>query len=451
MRRFPELQLLYLIDRAAVGVISEKQHNWHSPCSLKATREREIFIELSGDCQWVRRGAITARGKTMRAAVKQQLNPSIRSSETRDFQQALKAKIVGQEEGVQALVDLYQVFCAGLNSPGRPVGNFLFLGPTGSGKTRIVEAAAEILFGDPRAVIKVDCAEFQHSHEIAKLIGSPPGYLGHRETHPLITQEALAASHTDKLKLSFLLFDEIEKASDSLWQLLLGMLDKATLTLGDNRRVDLSQTVIFMTSNLGGGEITELMGGGYGFIKSDDKPKDNLDVKVERTAVEAARRKFSPEFMNRLDKIVVFHPLQRKQLEEVLDIELTMVQQRVLETAKGQFLFRVTEQGRDFLLEEGTDQRYGARHLKRAIERHVVYPMANLLATEQVHFGDLICIDRDRGEMNLSFVREGENVAMPVRRAEPLMAQKPGLARGGRPVEAPGLQLPPEPAPRFAR
>ena len=387
----------------------------------------------------------------MRAAVRQQLNPSIRSSETRDFQQALKAKIVGQEEGVQALVDLYQVFCAGLNSPGRPVGNLLFLGPTGSGKTRIVEAAAEILFGDPRAVIKVDCAEFQHSHEIAKLIGSPPGYLGHRETHPLITQEALAASHSDKLKLSFLLFDEIEKASDALWQLLLGMLDKATLTLGDNRRVDLSQTVIFMTSNLGGGEITELMGGGYGFIKSDDKPKDNLDVKVERTAVEAARRKFSPEFMNRLDKVVVFHPLQRKQLEEVLDIELTMVQQRVLETAKGQFLFRVTEQGRDFLLQEGTDQRYGARHLKRAIERHVVYPIANLLATEQVHFGDLICIDRDNDEMNLSFVREGENVVMPVRRAEPQMAQKPALARGGRPVEVPGLPMPPEPAPRFAR
>jgi len=302
----------------------------------------------------------------MRAAVRQQLDPSIRSNDTREFHQALRAKIVGQEEGVQALVDLYQVFCAGLNSPGRPVGNLLFLGPTGSGKTRIVEAAAEILFGDPRLVIKVDCAEFQHSHEIAKLIGSPPGYLGHRETHPLITQDALSASHTDKLKLSFLLFDEIEKASDALWQLLLGMLDKATLTLGDNRRVDLSQTVIFMTSNLGGGEITELMGGGYGFVKADDKPKANLDEKVERTAVEAARRKFSPEFMNRLDKIVVFHPLHRAQLEQVLDIELAMVQQRVLETAKGQFLFRVTESAREFLLQEGTDQRYGARHLKRA-------------------------------------------------------------------------------------
>src|SRR6266850_2351756 len=269
------------------------------------------------------------------------LDSTLRSSGAMDFEEALREKIVSQEEALQALVDLYQVFRAGLNSPGRPVGNLLLLGPTGSGKTRIVEAAAEILFGDARAVIKIDCAEFQHSHEIAKLIGSPPGYLGHRETHPLITQESLSASHTDKLKLSFLLFDEIEKASDSLWQLLLGMLDKATLTLGDNRKVDLSQTVIFLTSNLGSGEISELMQGGMGFVQPKETPAAGLDEKVERTATEAARRKFSPEFMNRLDKVVVFHPLQREQLQEVLDIELGHVQQRVLDTANGQFLFRV--------------------------------------------------------------------------------------------------------------
>jgi ATP-dependent Clp protease ATP-binding subunit ClpB len=388
----------------------------------------------------------------MKAAAKQQLDPSIRSTDTRGFQAALKSKIVGQEEGVQALVDLYQVFCAGLNSPGRPVGNLLFLGPTGSGKTRIVEAAAEILFGDPRTVIKVDCAEFQHSHEIAKLIGSPPGYLGHRETHPLITQEALSASHTEKLKLSFLLFDEIEKASDALWQLLLGILDKATLTLGDNRRVDLSQTVIFLTSNLGGGEITDLMSGGYGFVKAGETPHAELDQKVQRTAIEAARRKFSPEFMNRLDKTVVFHPLQRTQLERVLDIELSMVQARVLETAKGQFLFRVTDNAREFLLQEGTDQRYGARHLKRAIERHIVYPLANLLATEQVHFGDLISIDWERGNEQLTFVREGENVPLPARKIEQVaLTQKAAQARGGRPVDAPGVQVPTEPTPRLAR
>src|ERR1700681_1505895 len=270
------------------------------------------------------------------------LDPSKRSTGTLDFETSLRSRIVGQEEGVQALVDLYQVFCAGLNSPGRPVGNLLFLGPTGSGKTRIVEAAAEILFGDARAMIKVDCAEFQHSHEIAKLIGSPPGYLGHRETHPLITQEELAKSHTDKLKLSFLLFDEIEKASDALWQLLLGILDKATLTLGDNRRVDLSQTMIFLTSNLGGGEITELMTGGMGFVQPSDKTEDKLDGKVERTAQEAAKKKFSPEFMNRLDKVVVFHPLREEQLEQILEIELGMVQQRVLDTGREQFLFRAT-------------------------------------------------------------------------------------------------------------
>jgi ATP-dependent Clp protease ATP-binding subunit ClpA len=346
------------------------------------------------------------------------LDPSKRSTDTVDFQTALRGKIVGQEEGVQALVDLYQVFRAGLNSPGRPVGNLLFLGPTGSGKTRIVEAAAEILFGEARAVIKIDCAEFQHSHEIAKLIGSPPGYLGHRETHPLITQESLAASHTDKLKLSFLLFDEIEKASDALWQLLLGMLDKATLTLGDNRKVDLSNTVIFLTSNLGGGEIAEMMQGGMGFVQPGDKPVAGLNEKVQRTAVEAARRKFSPEFMNRLDKVVVFHPLKHEQLQEVLDIELGEVQQRVLDTAKGQFLFRVTDAGRSFLLQEGTDQRYGARHLKRAIERHVVYPLANLLATRQVNVGDLVRIDWDGVHKELSFVRESQGALLLVEPAE---------------------------------
>jgi ATP-dependent Clp protease ATP-binding subunit ClpB len=365
------------------------------------------------------------------------LDPTVRSADTIEFQSALRSKIVGQDEGVQALVDLYQVFCAGLNSPGRPVGNLLFLGPTGSGKTRIVEAAAEILFGDSRAVIKIDCAEFQHSHEIAKIIGSPPGYLGHRETHPLITQEELAKSHTDKLKLSFLLFDEIEKASDALWQLLLGMLDKATLTLGDNRRVDLSQSVIFLTYNLGGGEITELMGGGYGFIKSEDKPSAGIDQKIERTATHSARRKFSPEFMNRLDKVVVFHPLQREQLEQVLEIELGQLQKRVLDTVKGQFLFRVTNPARDFLLQEGTDQRYGARHLKRAIERFVVYPLANLLATEQVRLGDLVRIDWDAQHQQLAFVRESEGALVKAEVSQPEDLAVSAEAKDGRGVNTP--------------
>ena len=362
-----------------------------------------------------------------------QLDPTLRSVESRDFETGLRRKIVGQDEAVQAVVDLYQVFRAGLNSPGRPVGNLLFLGPTGAGKTRVVEATAEVLFGDPRAVIKVDCAEFQHSHEIAKLIGSPPGYLGHRETHPLITQEALAQYHTDKLKISFLLFDEIEKASDALWQLLLGILDKATLTLGDNRRVDLSQTMIFMTSNLGGGEITELMTGGMGFapvIPAEAKPK--LDEKVERTATEAAKRKFAPEFMNRIDKVVVFHPLRSEQLEQILEIELGMVQQRVLETAKGRFLFRVTPAAREFLLREGTDLKYGARHLKRAIERHVVYPLASLLATEQVLLGDVISIDWDGSTEGLQFTKDAEGALVATASLAPDLVEAAAASSDGR-------------------
>ena len=336
-----------------------------------------------------------------------QLDPTVQGEESRKFEARLREKVVGQDEAVQAVVDLYRVFRAGLQSPGRPIGNLLFLGPTGTGKTRIVEAAAEALFGDPRGVIKVDCAEFQHSHEIAKLIGSPPGYLGHRETHPVITQEALAQYHTEELKISFLLFDELEKANDALWQLLLGILDKGTLTLGDNRRVDLSQAMIFMTSNLGACEITELMMGGMGFaaaVRPERKPR--LEEKVERMASEAAKRKFAPEFMNRIDKTVVFRPLRKEQLERILEMELTMVQQRLAETPRGHFVFRATQAAKDFLLREGTDLKYGARHLKRAIERHLVCPLASLLATDQVTTGETIKVDWNGMTSGLMFLKK---------------------------------------------
>lgn len=368
-----------------------------------------------------------------------QLDPNQRSEEARSFEEGLRRKIVGQDEAVQAVIDLYQVFRSGLNSPGRPLGNLLFLGPTGAGKTRMVEATAEVLYGDPRAVIKVDCAEFQHSHEIAKLIGSPPGYLGHRETHPIITQDALEKHHTEDLKISLLMFDEIEKASDALWQLLLGILDKATLTLGDNRRVDLSQTMIFMTSNLGGKDITDLMTGRMGFAPTataSERPQ--LDSKVGRTAKAAAKRKFSPEFMNRIDKVVVFQALRAEQLNEICEIELGMVQQRVLQTAKERFLFQVTPPAKDFLLREGTNLQYGARHLKRAIERYLTCPLASLLATEQVSMDDVISIDWDGKENGLRFWKESSGVlTSATTRAPETMAQAAVACSDGR-----GLALP---------
>src|SRR3954451_16037488 len=197
------------------------------------------------------------------------LDPTRTGREAEYLDQALRRMIFGQDQAIQQIVNIYQMNLTGLSAPGRPIGNFLFLGPTSSGKIRIVEATAEALLKNPRAVIKIDCAEFQHSHEIAKLIGSPPGYLGHRETHPLLSQEVLNQYHTDSMKLSFVLFDEIEKASDALWNLLLGILDKATLTLGDNRKVDFSRAMIFMTSNLGAAEMGNLMKPNLGFATSE--------------------------------------------------------------------------------------------------------------------------------------------------------------------------------------
>src|SRR3954465_9035177 len=201
----------------------------------------------------------------MRTGLNTALDPTRRGSEADDFERNLRRRIVGQDDAILKMTEIYQMFLAGLNAPKRPVGNLLFLGPTGTGKTRVVESVAETLFGEIRACIKIDCAEFQHSHEIAKLIGSPPGYLGHRETHPLLSQEVLNQYHTEKMKLSFVLFDEIEKASDALWNLLLGILDKATLTLGDNRRVDFLRALIFMTSNLGASEMSSILRPNLGF------------------------------------------------------------------------------------------------------------------------------------------------------------------------------------------
>jgi ATP-dependent Clp protease ATP-binding subunit ClpA len=277
-----------------------------------------------------------------------------------------------------------------------------------------VEAAAESLLKSSRSIIKIDCAEFQHSHEIAKLIGSPPGYLGHRETHALLSQDALNQHHTDKLKLSFVLFDEIEKASDALWNLLLGILDKGVLTLGDNRKVDFSSTMIFLTSNLGAAEMSSLLSPRLGFhVPSlvDSGSNAKLSARMSHTGIEAARRKFTPEFINRLDKIVVFKSLGAEELRRIVDIELEMVQQRIQVAAGSKpFLLNVTDTAREFLLMEGTDFRYGARHLKRAIERLLVQPLSNLMASGQIRRGDCIRVSHEYGSAGLLFGREPEAV-----------------------------------------
>ena len=375
------------------------------------------------------------------------LDPSRTGREAETLEANLRKLIVGQDEAIEQIVNLYQMHRTGMSAPDRPIGSSLFLGPTGSGKTRIVEATAEILVKTARAVIKIDCAEFQHSHEIAKLIGSPPGYLGHRETHPLLCQEVLNQHHTDRVKISFVLFDEIEKASDALWNLLLGILDKATLTLGDNRRVDFSQAMIFMTSNLGASQMESLMSPKLGFAgiaqsqigTSAAVSDEKLNGKLARSGVEAARRKFTPEFINRLDKIVVFKPLGAEELKRVLDIELTFIQQRVFRAAAERcFVFTVTPPAKKFLIEEGTNPKYGARHLKRAIERLLVQPLSNLLATDQVHSGDWLEVDWPPEANHLSFVKREQGLPFQAmaeliddRLTLPLLALANGVAAEG--------------------
>ena len=353
-----------------------------------------------------------------RPAAGDRLDPSLTGNDAAQLHANLRKRVIGQDEAVDEIVNIYQTYLAGMNSPGRPIGNFLFLGPTGTGKTRLVEATAESLVGDQRAVIKIDCSEFQHSHEIAKLIGSPPGYLGHRETHPLLSQEVLNQYHTDKIKISFVLFDEIEKASDSLWNLLLGVLDKSNLTLGDNRRVDFSRAMIFMTSNLGAAEMSTILRPNLGFATSEVerlRHEGNVDVelseKISRAGVDAARRKFTPEFMNRIDKTVVFHPLGHEQLEQILDIELDLLQQRLLHGGSASaFAFQLTAEAKAFLLREGTDLKYGARHLKRSIEKSLVHPLSTLIASGQLRGGDVLKVDYDPAITALSFIREAEEV-----------------------------------------
>src|SRR5581483_5906577 len=338
--------------------------------------------------------ALSEKGVSLaEAAVSAPLDAKRHGEPTKELERVLRSKVVAQDAAIDAVVELYQIFLVGMAPPDRPIGNLLFLGPTGSGKTYVVEALAEALFGNPHAFIKVNCAEFQEHHEIAKLIGSPPGYVGHGQTRALLTQEALNQWQTEKLKLTLLLFDEIEKASDARWQLLLGILDRATLTLGDNSHVDLSHCMIFMTSHLGAAEMSKLAEGGLGFAAQFTRVNEDFDQRISRTALEAARRKFSPEFMNRLDKVVVFRTLRPDQLGQVLELELERIQHRISRAVGEQnFTFECAPSVKQWLLQQGTDPKYGARHLKRVIERNVVYGLANLVATGQIQSGDRVSI-----------------------------------------------------------
>jgi ATP-dependent Clp protease ATP-binding subunit ClpA len=342
------------------------------------------------------------------------LDPNQPGQLTKLLMQQFSRKVVGQKKATHTLVEILENHYAGFLDKKNPIGNALFLGPTGTGKTHVVETFAESLFGTRKACIRIDCAEFQHSHEIAKLIGSPPGYLGHRETSPALTQEALNKYHTATLQVSILLFDEIEKASDALWSLLLGILDNATLTLGDNKKVDFANTIIIMTSNLGAREMANR---GIGFASVDEE-KDQ--VRLEKVALSAAKAKFSPEFMNRLQHIVMFQTLTKEQIEQVLDIELEELtmrlsvanMNRVVGTDPRMFDVAVAPRAKKRLVTEGWNPEYGARELKRVIDKMIQRPLSRMFNSGQINNGDVVVVD-DSGEESFSFYTHNRTIRIP--------------------------------------
>ena len=325
-----------------------------------------------------------------------------------DLAAVLSRKVVGQPDAARLIIPYVQMFQAGLAPEGRPVGVFLLLGPTGTGKTKTVEALADTLHGSEKNMIKVDCGEFQLEHEVAKLIGAPPGYLGHRETQPMLTQQRLNASTSERCELSLVLFDEIEKAAPSMNRLLLGVLDKGILRLGDNTAVNFEKSLVFLTSNLGSRDMLREIHPDFGFQAAGAGPRTDLTGKLRNIGMVAVRKRFSPEFVNRIDCIITYQPLSLEALSTILDQQIADLQNHV-NTRLGDrsFSLEVPLETREFLLERGTSPEYGARELKRTIHRFLTQPLATLVATNQVAPGARVLagVSDNRETLEISTIR----------------------------------------------
>ncbi|MFN7920641.1 MAG: AAA family ATPase [Bryobacteraceae bacterium] len=318
-----------------------------------------------------------------------------------DLRAALAARIIGQSTAVESVVPYVEMHQANLAPEGRPAGVFLLMGPTGTGKTKTVEALASILHGSEKNVLRIDCGEFQLDHEVAKLIGAPPGYLGHRETQPLLTQNRLNSVTSDRSNLALVLFDEIEKAAPSLTRLLLGVLDKGVLRLGDNNSVNFERSLVFLTSNLGARQMMKALRPDFGFHSGtvDHSAAD----KLEKIGMVAVRRKFAPEFVNRIDRVVTYRPLTDPMLSQILNIQIEELQRLINVRLGGRaFTVDVTPTARRFLLENGTSVEYGARELKRTIHRSLVQPIASMVAQGAIEPGSTVEADHTNHASGLS-------------------------------------------------
>jgi ATP-dependent Clp protease ATP-binding subunit ClpA/CheY-like chemotaxis protein len=341
-------------------------------------------------------------------------DPSPRRSQPTDLVDLLSRKIIGQSDALRFITPYIQMYQAGLSSPGRPAGIFLLLGPTGTGKTRTVEALAEIMHGSTRQMLKIDCAEYQSDHEVAKLIGAPPGYLGHRETKPMLSQERLKEVVTDRCDLALVLFDEIEKAAPAFTTLLLGLLDKAMVRLGDNNTVNFEKTLIFLTSNLGARDMLREVAPDIGFQAAERKSAADVASRLESIGLAAVRKRFSPEFVNRLDAVITYRPLDAGALAHILDNHVAELQRHVhSRLGERSFEIEVTKPARELLLERGASAEYGARELKRTIHRMLTQPLAAIVAAGQVEPGGRVIADRSSDGASITLRVDASPEARP--------------------------------------
>lgn len=314
----------------------------------------------------------------------------------------LRNLLIGQSDAIDTIVPYIQMHQAGLAPEGRPIGVMLLLGPTGTGKTRTAEAVAEILHGSSKSLLRVDCGEFQMEHEVAKLVGAPPGYLGHRETQPMLTQAKVNGVASETNDISLILFDEIEKAAPSMTRLLLGILDKATLRLGDNTTVNFERTLIFLTSNLGTKSIQRVNKPDFGFEALVPPPSTGDRRKLQNIGMAAVRRRFSPEFVNRIDSVITYKPLGREACEVILD-QIFATFANLIRNRLGLRGFRLqcTPSGRDLLLKNGVSVEFGARELKRTVQRNFIQPVSALVAQGHVPSGSTVILDANADEFSL--------------------------------------------------
>jgi len=335
-------------------------------------------------------------------------NPSVLSTEREELAQQLANRLVGQTHAIAEIVPYVQMYRAGLGPEGRPAGVFLLLGPTGTGKTRTVEALADVLHGSEKNLLRVDCGEFQMEHEVAKLIGAPPGYLGHRETPPMLTQQKLGALTSEGSHLSLLLFDEIEKAAPSMTRLLLSVLDKAVLRLGDNTSVNFERTLIFLTSNLGSSAMGKQLLPDFGFAAGVPEGHGSGTLhKLSSIGLGAVKRKFAPEFVNRIDAVITYQPLDERALEAILDQQIAALERHIAHRLKDNaFTLELDTSARRFLLAKGTSREYGARELKRVILRKLTQPLAEMLETGLIPPDSVVQVGhvRDNEQLALSVI-----------------------------------------------